>query len=172
MQYLYHAVPGDLKDDKLYPLNTLKEKHPDLYTAKNAKYEGREEVTQQSIPLLDCLWNDVIFLTAVHPQTLLDAYRKAGGNVDHSLQYFQIDVDSLQKENLVVAIYTGDAYQKTYELYNADNIKEYSTIPDRTIDYFVEQLQQGQLPLYYAYIPHVIYKGAIDTKGLHIVEAA
>ncbi|MBI3494497.1 hypothetical protein HY004_00745 [Candidatus Saccharibacteria bacterium] len=171
MQYLYHAVPNDLKDDKLYALNTLKEKHPDLYRIKNAKYEGREEVTQQSIPLLDCLWNDVIFLTAVHPQTLLDAYRKAGGSVDHSLRYFQIDVDSLQKDNLVVASYTGDGYKKTYELYNTDNIKGYSTIPGATIDYFTKELTQGRQPLYYAYIPHVLYKGAIGTKNLPIIEA-
>jgi len=170
MQYLYHAVPSDLKDDKLYPLNILKKKHPDLYAIKNAKYEGREEVAQQSIPLLDCLWKDVIFLTAVHPQILLDTYRKAGGKMPHPLQYFQIDVDSLQQENIAVARYLDDDSKKTYELYDAENIKEYSTIPNRTIDYFVDQLNQGHLPLYYAYIPHVLYKGVIDTKDLPIIE--
>lgn len=172
MQYLYHAVPSDLKNNKLYPLNTLKDKYPDLYSLKKAKYKGREEVTQQSIPLIDCLWNDVIFLTAVHPQIILDAYRRAGGKVDHPLQYFQIDVDSLQKENIVVAKYLGQDYEKTYELYNSDNAKEYSTIPDRTIDYFISEFAKGNLPLFYAYIPHILYKGVIDTTNLPIVKVS
>lgn len=170
MQYLYHAVPSDLKDNKLYPLNTLKEKHPGLFSLESSKYKGREDVAQQAIPLLDCLWGDVIFMTAVHPQILMEAYKKAGGKINRSAQFFQIDVELLQKENIAVAIYSGEGDEKIYESYDTDHIKEYSTIPDRTVEYFTKQLQQNNLPLYYAYIPHILYKGTIDTTDLPIVE--
>lgn len=170
MQYLYHAAPNDLKDAELYPLNILKEKHPDLYSLKSAKYNDRKDVAQQSIPILDCFWGDVIFMTAVHPQTLMEAYKKAGGEINRSARFFQIDVELLQKENIAVAIYSGKGDEKIYESYDKNHIKEYSTIPDRTVEYFTEQLQQNNLPLYYAYIPHILYKGTIDTADLPVVE--
>ncbi len=76
--YLYHWVPDDMIGDTLYPLNILKHTHPDLYTKKVSKYIGREKVMDQIIPILDCLWNDVLHFTAVHPKDVKDALIKAG----------------------------------------------------------------------------------------------
>ena len=38
--YLYHGVPIDMRNNILYPLNSLKELHVDLYTEKVRKYEN------------------------------------------------------------------------------------------------------------------------------------
>ncbi|MBK8551651.1 MAG: hypothetical protein IPL53_11555 [Ignavibacteria bacterium] len=74
MNYLYHRVPKNLRGNVLYPLNTLKEIHPDLYEQQASKYAGREHITCQIIPILNCLWNDVLHFSAVNPEEI-SAYR-------------------------------------------------------------------------------------------------
>ena len=68
MIYLYHSVPKNLEGSILYPLNTLKGKHPDIYEQQVSKYVGREHIKEQRIPILDCLWNDVLHFSAVNPK--------------------------------------------------------------------------------------------------------
>ncbi len=74
MIYLYHSVPKNLQGNILYPLNTLKEKHPEIYEQQVSKYVGREHMTQQRIPILDCLWNDVLHFSAVNPKGQTSSY--------------------------------------------------------------------------------------------------
>ena len=68
MNYLYHRVPDNFQGTTLYPLNDLKDILPDIYTRHISKYEGRAHIVERHIPIFDdCLWNDVVFLSAVEP---------------------------------------------------------------------------------------------------------
>ena len=67
MTFLYHRVPANMQGDFLSPLNQLKDIYPEAYAEAVKKYEGREFLMNVGIPTLDCLWNDFLFLTAVHP---------------------------------------------------------------------------------------------------------
>lgn len=78
MNYLYHWVPKDLQGDTLFPLNTLKEKYPDLYKKEASKYVGREQIMQDVLPILNCLWNDVLHFSAVHPSLVKEALFESG----------------------------------------------------------------------------------------------
>jgi hypothetical protein len=61
--YLYHFVPKDVRGTQLYPLSVLKKKFPDRYAEEVKKYQGRVFVKKIKIPVLNCLWNDVMRLT-------------------------------------------------------------------------------------------------------------
>lgn len=58
--YFYHGVPDELKGTQLIPLNNMLAVNPDLQARYLEKYKGREEILERRIPLLDCLWNDVV----------------------------------------------------------------------------------------------------------------
>lgn len=78
--YLYHKVPPDFVGPILYPLNRLKQRLPDVYARQVKKYQGREAVLKRRIPHLNCLWNDVLHFSPVHPTQCRAALQAAGFN--------------------------------------------------------------------------------------------
>ncbi len=79
--FVYHRVPANLTGDRLYPLNTLQHLHPEIAEAHRAKYQGREWLLETRIPPLDCLFNDALMFSPVHPARLLGEMREGGHNV-------------------------------------------------------------------------------------------
>ncbi len=73
-------MPKNLQGNILYPLNAPKEKHPDIYEQQVSKYVGREHIKEQRITILDCLWNDVLYFSAVNPKEIKQALIEAGRN--------------------------------------------------------------------------------------------
>lgn len=62
MNYFYHGIPEDMKGSSLIPLNDMMSVDTGLRDKYLEKYKGREEILDRKIPLLDCLWNDVVQL--------------------------------------------------------------------------------------------------------------
>src|SRR5262245_55380278 len=93
--YLYHWVPADLRGHILYPLNQLKSIYPSLYIIEAAKYQNRESLMRVRLPILDCLWNDVLHFSPVHPSKIQQALAEAGF-ARKQRRYFKID--PLEKE--------------------------------------------------------------------------
>lgn len=171
MSYVYHLVPPAMKGTTLYPLNELKELFPEIYAAEVAKYRGREQKLAHRIPMLgNCLWNDVLFLTAVHPVE----FRKAYASVVHTtwkFRYFQIPIDSLDLARMTVVKQLPVSKTREYEEFDMRRMEHYATIPPETFQHWREALVQGSRPFLYLYIPHILYRGTIDVSGLPIVEA-
>ncbi len=169
MYYLYHWVPDNMKGDVLYPLNVLKNIDTDIYAAAASKYEGREKLMEYVIPDLNCLWNDVIHLSAVHPSEIKKALTEAGRKKIFSRQYFEIDPHLLDPQNTVVYLYkNSNVLKKTmegnYEKFDPDTLKKHSVIPQETKEYYKQSLSEGKNPLLYHRIPHILYKGTIDIS--------
>jgi hypothetical protein len=53
--FVYHLVPGNLKGSILYPLNRLRDIHPEIAAEHAAKYQGREETMQMRVEPLNCM---------------------------------------------------------------------------------------------------------------------
>jgi hypothetical protein len=68
--FVYHICQPDMVRTTLYPLNTLKTLHPELYARQVAKYVGREAVLGFRIPYVDVLWNDTVHTSVIHPAHL------------------------------------------------------------------------------------------------------
>src|SRR5262245_45843041 len=75
---VYHAVPGRLLGHTLYPLNILRDVYPEAHALQVRKYVDREKLMHQRIPLLTCLWNDVLHFSTVHPAQIRDAILEVG----------------------------------------------------------------------------------------------
>lgn len=179
MHYLYHRVPKNLTGDTLYPLNVLRTKLPAIYEGQVSKYIGREEVTQQRIPLLDnCLWNDVIFMTSVNPADLFKARREAGWGDTEPQQYFKIDPATLDPSKLAVFLFSAVGPDtrtvikpSEFTEYRYDDLPKYAVVPEVTKEYFSQQYCAGEprIKLFFRFIPHILYKGEIDISSAEVI---
>jgi hypothetical protein len=78
MHYIYHALPEQMIGNELIPLNQMRPSYPELSEKYLQKYKGREEILDRKIPLLDCLWNDVVQFLPVHPQKVFELQMELG----------------------------------------------------------------------------------------------
>lgn len=120
----------------LYPLNTLRDTHPELYTSKAKKYEGREHVMDQHILTLNCVWNDVLHFTAIDPTVLKQVLVDAGWS-PIEMKFYQIDPRLLDPKKTTVWLNpkkneANSMDPSFFEKYNPKTLDQYSTIPQTT----------------------------------------
>ena len=170
MSFLYHRVPENMQGTILYPLNELKSIYPDVYQTEVQKYEGREHIPTQTVFFLNCLWNDVLHLSALHPSEITKAYATLGYE-KKTTSYFEIDPHTFEPEKTVVYLYSPRTKgvqppENDFVPYNPDAIEQYARFPQETLAYYKEMLSARKKPLLWHRVPHILYKGAIDTKNL------
>jgi hypothetical protein len=172
MEYLYHRVPKNMVGTTLYPLNVLKETQPDTYSEHVKKYEGRERLLTTEIPPLHCLWNDVLHFTAIAPSTLKANLAKAEIEL-LSVAWFKVPVSLIQGENSIAFIYRRDEDLipkfKEYEPFDPARMETYRIVPEETLAYYKQKKAEGVRPLLFHLVPHILYKGSVDTTNLEIV---
>lgn len=171
---LYHWTPPNMKGDTLHPLNALKSMYPDLYIDAVKKYQGRESLLKERVPILDCLWNDVLHLSPVHPSQIEEAYRENGRRI--KLSCYQIDASSLEVEKTVIYKYKymdglneNRLSPDNWDSYTPEKVAKYSILPRRTKDYYGSTFADGGRPLLFAGVPHILYRGTINVSGLEVV---
>lgn len=163
MLYLYHRVPSEMQGTILYPLNRLKELFPKNYEAQAQKYIGREFLMEYKIPVLDCLWNDVLHLSAIDPDEIASALRQSGASIAPNVQYYQIDPFSIEKENAIIFTMT-DWDNIDVARYNPEEIGKYTTLPESTKEYYREAVASERKPLLHHKTSHILYRGTIDVS--------
>ncbi len=172
-EFLYHKVPKNMQGTTLYPLNELKKQHPDVYNEQVKKYEGREALLESKIPTLSCLWNDVLHFTAVHPKIVKDAMSQLGQK--YTGKFFQIDPHSLEPENTTVYLYeppqTWQPLEKSdFVSYDPEKVSGYSIFRKETIEDYKKRIADGKKPMVNVFVPHILYRGAIDVGGVKVIE--
>ncbi len=163
----------DMTGDTLYPLNELKTIFPEIYTKDASRYKGRDGVMQIVIPILNCLWNDVLHFTAVHPSVVKSALKSAGMKKSYDLQYYEIDPELLDPKNTAVFLYTSkllSGNKLEVVSYDPTKIEKYSLLPQITMDYYKERYEMGGEPLVYYRVPHILYKGKLNVKDVRIIK--
>jgi hypothetical protein len=170
MAIIYHRVPSSMIGDTLYPMNRLMEVDARLYNSFRKGYEDRKNIHEKMIPYIDCLWNDAIHLSPVHPSEIDKALQEAGLPPLPTSEYFEIDTErNVDPTNCVVFFPNSeDPNDFTYE--RLHNVKswdgEVAIIPEVTKKYY-RHVATSHEPLFAYYgIPHVLYKGIIHTSEL------
>ncbi len=103
MRFIYHGVPDPMIGMKLIPLNQMPDSMSEIRNIHLSKYKGREEILDGRVPLLNCLWNDVIQLLPFHPRVLFDLQVKMKLIPKiPDYKYFQIDLTLLDPNKTVV----------------------------------------------------------------------
>lgn len=175
--FVYHRISSNLQGTILYPLNKLKEIYPNVFEEQIQKYVSREHVLETKIPApLNCLWNDTLHFTTVHPQTLFKNLEGAGYNPKEiaSRRWFKVPIKLFDSTNTIVCLYRRDIrlVSEAHDFYPFDpeKIGEYREVPEETIRYYTEQFVLGKRPLFFHGVPHILFKGTVDTVGLEIIE--
>lgn len=158
-------IPDKLAGDTLYPLNTLRGLHPELYTEQRLKYSNRPHVPESYIEPLDCAWGDVVFLTPVHPRNVFQTLREAGFEKPQRTGFFEIDADLLDQS--LTTIWLGHAHERktlSYLPYETSRLEDLQSVSDYTRGYYKVCKESHQRPLLWHGLPHVLHKGEIQIS--------
>lgn len=169
--YVYHWVPDDMVGTELVPLNAMPEGMAGLRDKHLEKYKGREEVLQRHIPLLGCLWNDVVQFSPVHPRKVYEQ-QVALGIIPKvpAYKFYEIPASQLDPDKTVVFFKTGVGKgQEEFKWLKDVDLAELQDVPQQTIDYFRSVAGTGELPFNYQFIPHVVHKGNVDVSSSEII---
>ncbi len=171
MQYVYHGAPEQMEGNELIPLNQMKDTHPELHALHIAKYKGREEILERRIPLLGCLWNDVVQFLPLHPKKVFELQVEFGLIPQvPPYKFFEIDPKSFDSEKAVVFFRSvpGEENVEVKWLRDVD-LAMIQEVPQATMDYYQTLVGTGELPFNYQFIPHILYMGTVDISGSQIV---
>jgi hypothetical protein len=172
MSFIYHGVPEQMAGSIIEPLNQMRTNNPELYEKYAQKYKGREELMKRRVPVLDCLWNDVVQFLPFHPRKVFEL-QKALGLIDEipDYRYFQIDTDVLNPEKLAVYFKTAPGEENAHvEMFNDVDPTEIQEVPPATVAYFKTLIGTGEQPFNYQFVPHVLYQGEVDISNAPVIE--
>jgi len=171
MKYLYHQLLKDMEGSTLYPLNELQEIYPDLYAKKVQKYQDRENLLDEMVPILNCKWNDVLHFSPVHPKETQKTFKE----IDHEFhgKFLEIDPKLLDLDKTVTYLYFTDGpglNPKEVIRFNPKDLEEYSRLRYETKKYYREKYLTSKRPLLFYKIPHILFKGTISLNDATIIE--
>lgn len=174
-QYIYHIKPEPMNGNHLLPLNQMN-KDSDTYKMAIRKYRGREVLMETKIPMLDCLWNDVIHFSSISPQLIYEKLLELGAALKFTganKSYYKIPVEDVVSTQSVIYDFSNDEKEKkkSFNLSDSDTsllskieYSELSNIPNQTVAFWKQAINSGKPVLWYPYIPHIFVKGAIDIS--------
>lgn len=171
--YLYHRVPDTMHGQILYPLNELKTVNEELYNLYAEGYKDRQQLMATRVPVLDCLWNDVLFLSPVHPQKLYDLAKANGLDKQWRFKRFyaikpgkEIDLESSAVFYRVGKEMDAMVYRPALEV----RLSELNKVPRLTQAYYQLVAEKHHDLFPYQFVPQVMYKGTIDISDAKIIE--
>jgi hypothetical protein len=167
-RFAYHLVPPNLRGAVLYPLNQLKLIYPDIAAAHMTKYQGRLYLLEKPIPPLDCLWNDVLMLSPVHP-TAIKAAMEEVGHFRLARKWFEIDAARFRRDNTAIFLPGTHPLEERILPFEPHCLAQYTQVPEAQKQFY-RQVEPGKPVLLFGGIPHILYKGSIDVTDVHVIE--
>jgi hypothetical protein len=178
-KYLYHFLPkGGMKGEVLYPLNALKDIMPEVYVRQVKKYEGREKTLKKTIPFLNCLWNDVLHLSPIHPQIVVDtmkAYGLYSQKMAGPFVVFQVPVEIIAPETTVYFQDYNFDYQNfdlnkhKFWLFHPATYEEQSVVSVDQLRVWQEDKVAGRPLFWYSHTAHVLAKQTIPITACKLI---
>jgi len=155
----------------LIPLNDMRGNMEEIRKKNLEKYQGREEILQRKISLLDCLWNDVVQFLPFHPQKTFTLQKELGLIPQvPDYKFFEINISQLDPTKTVVFFKDkpGVKNEKFSWLTDID-LLSIQDIPEATVEYYKTLIGTGELPFNYQFVPHIVHKGPVDISSADIV---
>jgi hypothetical protein len=172
---VYHFKPLDMTGNVLFPLNRLRETHPEIYSKAATKYVGRESLMSEVIPGLNCLWNDVLHLSPIHPQRIVDCW-KQHGLIEHTriserkIEVYEIPVELLLENNTVYfqsQNTTFGDFSKSgdkYWAFKQGSYREQMDVEKTQIEVWQRDHQAGRRFLWYSHTTHILAQQNVDIS--------
>lgn len=179
---LYHKVPEPMKGTVIYPLNQLATFHPDIFEGQVKKYEGRESIMREMVPMLNCRWNDVIHLSLINPQIiyreLVESRLRTGcdKNQIQERQWFEIPYALIKIQPHVFFLNHPEAKRDEgkhlsgdFSICSESQLSQSRDFPEKMRKYYDDQHLCGKMPLLFNWLPHVLVQAPIDISKLNIL---
>ncbi len=153
------------------------DKDSELYQKHARKYEGRMELMDVVLPILNCKWNDVIQFSALDPQVIYNQLKVIRGETDVcGTEYFKVHIDQIiGKYRSIVYTRMQDRKRGSYSVEDSEvalldrSYRELSEIPRKTVEYWEEVKREGgDRYLWFPFIPHILVMGTIPIEGLEV----
>lgn len=187
VQYVYHRKSPYFVGNWVVPLNKMptladfETTYKDIYELEICKYSGREEVMQRTIPPLgNCKWNDVNFLSPIHPHYIYDELQKIGVPTDQvsSNHFFRIPITKLNLDPTVTTMWSYPLPSgmqlppDSFSRIDPDTYKELDALPEATTRYYRDEFfKRKKRPLLFMAVPHILTTEPIDvTKDVSIID--
>lgn len=157
--------------EQLIPLNQMKASMAEVHDKNLEKYEGREEILERRIQLLDCLWNDVVQFLPLHPQKVFELQQKLGliSSVPR-YKFYEINLSNLDPNKTVVFFKTAPGEENVkIKWLNEVDFTSLQEIPEATLAYYKTLIGTGELPFNYQFIPHIVYRGVVSISETNII---
>jgi len=166
----------------LYPLNELKKTLPAVYQIQSKKYEGREWLFEKRISILNCLWNDVLHFSPIHPQIILDTWRKEGLYKDSEtgekeISAFKVpselisDTSTVCFQSFNFDISSYDPKRDKFWAYESASYREQVEVHTDQIKIWVSDQANGRRLFWFSHTMHILAKQALDITSCEIVTA-
>lgn len=184
--FLYHLCARDLRGTVLYPLNGLRDAHPDVYERERRKFTGRERVLEYVVPHLGVPWGDTVNLSALDPRALVAARRRLGVPFSHLLERRLVRIPVARVAGIPAVRYQATVHwlnsrpgdeaaldaplDEEFSPFDPETFEEAREVPQRHLDYLVEQRDRGEPALGFVFVPHVLVAGPVDVGGLELVD--
>lgn len=179
VQYVYHRQLKGFIGNYIVPLNLMPQLDgfSELHKLAISKYEGREKLLSRVIPTLNCLWNDVIFLSPVHPHKHYEEYIK-DGFTPKQVFFYKIPIEVLEEKRVTVWKWLsnkkypeGDPIHNSLESYcdlDFDKYQEMDDLPNDTKEFYslsFDSADPSKYPRFNWYrIPHILCQDPIDVS--------
>jgi len=172
MAYIYHKVPAKMLGNILYPLNEMKKINQEIYEAAVKKYEGREDLMREMIPWLNCLWNDVLHFSIVHPTVIKEALFKLGHPFREN--FFEVPIEAIDPKRTVIYLYRRDDNKlelDEFKPFDPKLIADLAVLSENAKDYYARSVKAGQKVLAFHGVAHVLYRGSLDVSDFKIIKS-
>lgn len=154
----------------IYPLNHLKQINREAYLRGAGKYQGREQLMDFVIPKLNCLWNDVVHCSPIHPSLLYKAMISSGLNPE-SREWYTIDPRTIKDAQFAMYSYKTRPFDPNeFRIISVEEYQEIEEVPQKAFDWYRELANKGgKIRLPFHYVPHFLVKGAIEITKAEII---
>ena len=174
MPSVFHAIPNPMVGRVLYPLNELERVDREAWRRARSKYAGRQHVLGMQVPPLNCLWNDVLHLSTVHPAAIWSDLHDAGLQPPPR-RFFEFEAWDFDPARTVIfanarASRDDDLDESQWIPFDPAAVAGLSALNEASRQYYRACVAENTRPLLWAYLPHVLHYGPLDTRGTTIIE--
>jgi hypothetical protein len=171
MPFVYHTKPSPMIGDELLPLSDLAVTDAAAHEAAIAKYDespDRRTLPDRRIPVLDCRWQDVVFLAPVHPQLIWRAWADRGVTLPQRT-FYAIPLQSIAAHPAV--LYRQRLTQPGEDIaaadvtpFHAEQYAELTALSPRTLTWYETLIAAGRQGGEFHTVPHVLVRGRVSVR--------
>jgi len=163
----------------LLPLNELRDHWPEAYAREAKKYQGRETLMEKRVPVLGCLWNDVIHTSPVNPQIILDTFRQEGlyefAKPAAEIEVYKIPIELIDEDKAIYFQCFAEEFgdfsddSRKYWSFSKAEFAEQMSVEPKQIEMWKKSRAEGRRLLWFTHTRHVLVRQRIDVSQCEVI---